>query len=50
LELVPDTSGHVEAAWYGGVKFASYPGIIISVVGPLLIVAVLSQIQICIAC
>lgn len=50
LEVVRDTSGRVETAWYGGVKFASYPGIILSVAGPLLIVAVLGQSCIGLSC
>jgi hypothetical protein len=37
FEVVPDSAGRVETAWYGGVRFGSYPGIVTSIVGPLLV-------------
>jgi len=43
VELVPDTAGTVETAWYGGVRFASYPGIVMSIVGPLIVLAALGN-------
>ena len=43
LELVPDSARAVEAAWYGGVRFGSYAGIVLSVVGPLLVLVILGS-------
>jgi hypothetical protein len=40
VELVPDSAGTVETAWYGGVKFGSYPGIVMSIVGPIIVLLV----------
>jgi hypothetical protein len=37
FEVVPDSARTLETAWYGGVKFGSYPGLIMSVVGPIII-------------
>jgi hypothetical protein len=43
FEVVPDSAGRVETAWYGGVRFGWYPGIVTSVVGPLVILLVLGN-------
>jgi len=42
VELVPDSAGTVETAWYGGIKFGSYPGIVMSILGPIIVLLAVS--------
>ena len=43
FEAVPDSAGSVETAWYGGLRFGSYPGIVMSIVGPLIVLVALGN-------
>lgn len=43
FEVVADSAGTAETAWYGGVRFGSYPGIVMSIVGPLIILVALGN-------
>jgi hypothetical protein len=43
FEVVRDSAGSVETAWYGGVRFGSYPGIVMSIVGPVIVLVALGN-------